>query len=446
MRSPAAPSLLDRWFSLRASGSDVRTEVLAGSTTFLTMAYIIVVNPAIMGAAGMPVTALAIATCLSAAFGTIMMGWYANYPMALAPGMGFNAYFTYTAVIGMGIGWPVALGCVFLSGVAFLLLTVIGVRTLIVEAIPQPLFAAIAASVGLFIGFIGLRSAGIVVADPATIVGMGDLNNATPLLSMFGLVLIAVLEVRRVRASILIGIVATTVLGWLVHVVTINTNWLDPADLAGTAFKLDILGAMGLKGGGIAGILEVTFIFLFVDLVSSVGTTVAVASQTGVVDASGRIPRLNRVFLTDSVATMVGALLGTCTVTTYVESAAGVSSGGRTGLTAVTTGVLFLLALPLAPLVQSVPAAATAPALILVGGMMIRAVADIDWKDPVIAFPSFLIMVVTPLTFSIVDGLAFGIIMHVALLAVCARLTRQHVALCVLAAVFVARFAYLALG
>ena len=257
--------------------------------------------------------------------------------------------------------------------------------------------------------------------------------------------LIAVLEVRRVSAAILIGILATSALGWLVHAVDVNIRPFNPGDLAGTAFHLDIAGALGLKGGGVA-VLEVLFVFLFVDFFGNVGPLVAVVSRIGAIDADGNILRLNRVLVVDSLAAMVGALLGTSSVGSYVESAAGVSAGGRTGLTAVTTGLLFLVALPMAPLVQSIPAAATAPALILVGGMMITAVADIDWKDPVIALPSFLTLVVTPLTFSLVDGLAFGIIMYVALLMASGQLTRKHLALCVLAGVFVARFAYLGLS
>ena len=438
--------MLERLFGLKAQGTNVRTEVLAGVTTFMTMAYIVVVNPAILGEAGMPVAAVAAATCLAAGFGSILMGLIANYPLALAPGMGLNAYFTYTVVKGMGVPWETALGCVFISGVAFLVLTLVGVRQMIVAAIPKPLFSAVAAGVGLFIAFIGLKEAGIIVANPATTVALGDLTTPTAAVAILGLILIAVLQAWRVKGAILIGILLATAAGWALGLAKIVPATSSLAELTATAFKMDVMGAFNLKGGIGLALLEIIFVFLFVDLFDNVGTLVAVTKKAGLQAPDGSIPRLNRILIADSAATMIGAAAGTSTVTSYIESAAGVTAGGRTGLTAVVVGILFLVTLFFAPLVQAIPAAATAPALILVGALMVGSLAEVDWADPTVAIPAFLTLITIPLTFSIANGLAFGITSYAVLRLLTGKIGKGDWLLLILAALFVVRFVYLAKG
>jgi AGZA family xanthine/uracil permease-like MFS transporter len=437
---------LDRFFRLSERGTTVPTEALAGVTTFLTMAYIVIVNPAILGQAGMPVAAVAAATCLAAAFASILMGLTANVPLALAPGMGLNAYFSFTVVQQMGVPWPVALGCVFVSGIAFLLLTLFGIRQLIVAAIPQHLFAAVAGGIGLFIAFIGLRNAGIIISDPATSVALGDLRSGPAALALLGLVIVAALSVWRVRGAILIGIVATTLMGWASGLVAFAPKPYDLAAIAQTAFQLDLAGVLGLGGRAGLGLFEILFVFLFVDLFDNIGTLVGVSRRAGLIGPDGRIPRLNRILFTDATATVAGSLLGTSTVTSYVESAAGVQAGGRTGLTAIVTGLLFLAMTLAAPYAELVPLAATAPALILVGALMMAPLADIAWDDPEIAIPAFLTVILIPFTFSIANGLAFGITAYALLKLLRGRLSRRDWLLFALAALFVARFAWLSAG
>jgi len=449
MSQPGSRSLplphdrLARFFDIELRGTNLRTELLAGATTFLTMAYIILVNPTILGQAGMPVTAVAAATCLAAGLASILMGLVANVPLALAPGMGLNAYFSFTVVQAMGVPWPVALACVFVSGVAFLLLTLAGIRQMIIEAIPGHLFAAVAGGIGLFIGFIGLKNAGIIVSSPATSVMLGNLAQPGPALALFGLLLIAALSMWRVRGAMLIGIVVTTLGGWELGLVQMRAQPYDLGALGQTAFQLDLPGLFGEHG---LGILEIVFVFLFVDLFDNVGTLVAVTKRAGLVDRDGRIPRLNRILLADATATMAGALAGTSTVTSYVESAAGVQAGGRTGLTAIVTGILFLLAMFVAPYAQLVPIEATAPALILVGGLMMAPLVEVPWDEPALAIPAFLTLVMIPLSFSIANGLAFGLTAHAALKIIGGKARRRDWLLFVMAALFVARFILLAGG
>ncbi len=433
---------LDSYFGLTKQNTSVRTEVIAGFTTFLTMAYIVLVNPAILSQTGMPIAAVAAATCASAAFASILMGMFANYPLALAPGMGLNAYFTFSVVKGMGLPWQVALGCVFISGICFLILTAAGVRQLIVNTIPRPLFAAVAGGIGLFIAFIGLKDAGIIVANPATTVALGDLRSPMPALALGGLILIAVLNAWKVKGAVLIGILGATAAAWLLHLVTYTPQPYSLTELTATAGALDIKGALNIGKAGF-GVLEIIFVFLFVDLFDNVGTLVAVSKKAGLVDADGTIPRLNRILTADSIATIVGSLLGTSTVTSYIESASGVEAGGRTGLTAVVTGLLFLVTLFLAPYAQFIPAAATAPALIIVGSMMMKPLTEIEWDDPVIAVPSFLTLIGIPLTFSIANGLAFGITAYALLKLLRGQATWRDIGLLVLAGLFVFRFIYL---
>ena len=435
-----------RRFEFAARGTDLRTEMLAGATTFLTMAYIILVNPAILGQAGMPVAAVAAATCFAAGVASILMGLNANVPLALAPGMGLNAYFAFTVVGAMGVPWQTALGCVLVSGVAFLALTLAGVRQMIVAAIPPHLFAAVAGGIGLFIGFIGLRNAGLVVSNPATSVALGNLHSPGVLLALFGLVLIAVLNVWKVRGAMLIGIVATTIVAGLVGAIDFKPTPYSLAALSQTAFALDLGGVFGGAGKHGLGVLEILFVFLFVDLFDNLGTLVAVTKRAGLIAPDGSIPNLKRMLITDSIATMIGALAGTSTVTSYVESAAGVQAGGRTGVTAIVTGMLFLAAMFVAPYAQLVPLAATAPALILVGALMMAPLAEITWEEPDVAIPAFLTLVMIPLTFSIANGLAFGITAHALLKLLRGRIGRGDALLLVLAALFVVRFAWLSAG
>jgi AGZA family xanthine/uracil permease-like MFS transporter len=440
-------SLLERQFGLTAHGTSARTELLAGLTTFLTMAYIVLVNPQILGAAGMPVAGVAAATCLAAGIGCLLMGFLANYPIALAPGMGLNAYFAYAVVLGMGVPWQTALGLVFISGVLFFLLTIAGVRQLIVNAIPRALFAAIAAGIGLFIALIGLRGAGLVADNPATLVGLGDLTAPTTQLAVLGLFVLGVLTALKVRGAILIGILATTLAGWALGLAVWTPQPYSLDALSGAAFQLDIPAALGIGGGGLTlALIEILFVFLFVDLFDNVGTLVAVTKKAGLVAADGSIPRLNRVLFADAGATVVGSLAGTSTVVSYIESAAGVSAGGRTGLTAVVTGLLFLACVFVAPWAQAIPAAATAPALILVGGMMMAPLAEVAWDDPVVAIPAFLTLATIPLTFSIANGLAIGVIAYSVLRLATRRRFAGDLLLHGLAALFLARFVYLGAG
>ena len=428
---------MERYFQFAELKTNWKTEILAGLTTFITMAYIVFVNPAILSDAGMPVAGVFAATCISAALGTILMGAIARYPIALAPGMGLNAYFTYTVVKGMGIPWETALGAVFLSGVAFLILTLAGVRQWIMAAIPASLFAAVSAGIGLFIAFIGLRNAGIVKPDPATMVTMGNLRDPNTALAVFGILVIASLLAWKVRAAILLGILSTTVVGAIAGLVHGRPQSYGWTDISSTMFHLDIRGAMGL------GLLDIVFVFLFVDLFDNVGTLMAVSKKAGMIDAANRIPRLNRVLLCDATATIAGSLAGTTTVTSYIESAAGVAVGGRSGITAIVAGLLFILMLFVAFLVGAVPSAATAPALIVVGGLMMSVVAEIDWNDICVAFPAFLTLVMIPLTFSIANGLACGITSYVIIHLVVGRGKQVPWAAYVLALALVIRFIYL---
>ena len=429
--------LLESYFEFSRLGTNWRTEILAGITTFLTMAYIVLVNPAVLAAAGVPLAAVTAATCLSAAFASILMGILARYPIALAPGMGLNAYFTYTVCLKMHIPWQTALGAVFISGVLFLALTGTGIRQMILRSIPHELYAAVASGIGLFIAFIGFRNAGLVVGDSATLVGLGNVRNPSAALALFGLALMVVLEVRKVRGSILIGVLATTVLAWALGLV----HW-TPAPggfhaLAATAFHLNLRGALN------KGLLEIIFVFFFVDLFDNVGTLVAVTKRAGLIAPDHTIPRLNRILFADATATIFGSLTGTSTVTSYVESTAGVAAGGRSGIVAIVTGLLFLGAIGAAPYVGIVPQAATAPALILVGSMMLTTITEIHWHKPLVGIPAFLTLVLIPLTYSIANGLGFGVIAWAVLHLAAGRYRRQDWLLYTLAALFLFRFVYL---
>jgi len=433
-------SRIERYFQFQELGTNWRTEILAGCTTFVTMAYIIFVNPAILHETGMPLTAVVAATCLCAAFGSLLMGVLARYPIALAPGMGLNAYFTYSVVKGLGVPWETALGAVFLSGVAFLILTAAGVRQMIVSAIPFELYAAVAVGIGLFIAFIGLHNSGIIVANKETLVTMGNLRNPDTLLAIFGLLLIASLMAWKVRGAILIGILGTTALGAAFRLVRWQPQTYSFHDITATAFHLNIRGALSY------GLVEIVFVFLFVDLFDNVGTLVAVGKQARLFDRTNQIPRINRILFSDAAATIVGSLAGTSTVTSYIESAAGVAAGGRSGVTAITTGILFLIAMFIAPAVGAIPPAATAPALIVVGSLMIAHAAEIPWSNPVISVPAFLTIVTIPLTFSIANGLAFGFVAYTVLKIARGEFRSVNWLVYVLTILFIARFLYLGSG
>ena len=428
---------LERFFEFQSLGANWRTEIVAGLTTFVTMAYIIFVNPAILHDAGMPIGAVTAATCLCAGLASILMGLIARYPIALAPGMGLNAYFAYTVVKGMGIAWQTALAAVFFSGFLFLLLTLTGFRQRIVKAIPGSLYAAVATGIGLFIAVVGLRNSGIIQASAATLVTLGNLHAPSALISLFGLALTSALLARRVPAAVLLGILGTTALA----VVTGQAKWQPSTvrigDLSQTAFHLDLGSLMKL------GLLEIVFIFVFVDLFDNLGTLVAVTRKAGLMTETNEIPRVGRILMTDAIATMLGGLLGTSTVTSYIESAAGIVAGGRTGVTAIVTGMLFLLSLLAVPAAGFIPAAATAPALILVGALMMSHAAEIRWSDPQAAIPAFLTISTIPLTFSIATGLSFGLISCALLKLVMGEVRRQDWLLHALAVLCVARFAYL---
>jgi AGZA family xanthine/uracil permease-like MFS transporter len=429
--------MLERYFHLKEHGTTFRVEVLAGITTFLTMAYIMFVNPSILSDAGMDRDAVFVATCLGSAIGTLVMALYANYPLALAPGMGLNAYFTYGVVKGMHYSWQVALGAVFLSGVLFFLLSVTKVREWIADAIPQSQKLAISAGIGLFLGIIALKNAGIVVADPDTLVTLGSLKAAPAVLAAAGFLVMVALDAWRVPGAIIIAILATTAGGIALHVSPFGGVFALPPSLAPTFLQLDLAGTLQL------GLVTIVFAFFFVDLFDNTGTLVGVAHRAGLIGRDGRIPRLGRAFLADSTATMAGALLGTSTVTSYIESAAGVRAGGRTGLVGLVVAGLFLASLFLAPLAGTVPAYATAPALFFVACLMTRGLAEIDWEDVTEYAPAVVAALAMPLTFSIANGIAFGFMSYAAVKLLTGRWREAPVAVVILALLFLVKFAVL---
>ncbi len=428
--------MLEKLFQLQAHNTSVRTEILAGLTTFLTMAYILFVNPAILGETGMDKGAVFVATCLAAAIGSAIMGLIANYPIALAPGMGLNAFFTYTVVLHMGHSWQVALGAVFISATLFFVLSVFRIREWIINSIPLPLRSAISAGIGLFLALIALKEAGLVIANPATLVGLGDLSSPGPLLAILGFFLIVALEARRVTGAVMIGILVVTAIAIALGVTPFGGILSMPPSMAPTFLQLDIMGALDV------GMISVIFAFLFVDLFDNTGTLIGVAKRAGLMSKDGHLPKMGRALIADSTAAMGGSLLGTSTTTSYIESAAGVAAGGRTGLTACVVAVLFLLALFFAPLAGTVPAFATAPALLFVAVLMTSGLAEIDWDDITVAAPVVITALAMPLTFSIANGIAFGFISWVVIKSLAGRWKDLNPALVVLAALFVIKFGF----
>jgi len=428
--------LLERVFHLTENHTTVRRELLAGLTTFMTMGYIVVVNPRILAEAGMPIEGVLFATCISAALATLIMGLWANYPIALAPGMSLNAYFTYAIVIGRSVPWPTALGVVFLSGLLFLVLTLTNIREQIVNGIPDCLKHGTAAGIGLFIAFVGLRNAKIIVASPATFVGLGKTSDPQVLLAATGLLLIAILMARRVGSAILLGILAITLAGIPIGLTHWPEHLFSLPHASATFLKLDLRSAASL------GLGELIFVFFFVDLFDNVGTLVGVCEQGGFL-RDGKLPRASRALLADAFGTMIGALTGTSTVTSYIESAAGVAAGARTGLGNLVIAALFFVAMFCAPLVAAIPSYATAPALILVGALMCGAVANVRWEDFSEAFPAFLTLVATPLTFSIATGLSLGLLSFTFIKIGTGRHREISPLIWVLSILFLLRYAFL---
>ncbi len=434
---PSPPSVLASMFKLRQHGTDTRTELAAGLTTFLTMAYIIFVNPAILHDAGMPREAVFVATCLAAAIGSAIMGLYANYPIGMAPGMGLNAYFAYTVVLGTGVAWQAALGAVFLSGCLFVLVSVLGLRGMIVRGIPLSLRTAIGVGIGLFLGLIALKSAGLVVAHPATLLSAGDLHKAPALMAVFGFLLIVTLDHLRVRGAILIGIAAVTALSFVFGDNQFKGVFAAPPSLAPTFMQMDLRGALSM------GVVNVVLVFFLVELFDATGTLMGVAARAGLL-ADGKLTRLNRALLADSAAIVAGAMLGTSSTTAFVESAAGVQAGGRTGLTAVTVALLFLACLFIAPLAAVVPPYATAPALLFVACLMLRELDDIEWDDSTEAVPAAITALAIPFTYSIAEGIGFGFITYAVLKLCSGRARAVAPVVWIIALLFAGRFAWLA--
>lgn len=428
--------MLEKLFQLKAHNTNVKTEVVAGFTTFLTMAYIIFVNPSMLATTGMDQGAVFVATCVAAAIGCLVMGLWANYPVALAPGMGLNAFFAFTVVGQMGYTWEVALGAVFLSGICFFLLSVFKIREWIIHSIPLSLRGGIGAGIGLFLGFIALKNAGIVVDNPATLVTIGDMGSWSAMMACLGFVIIAALFYRGITGSVMIGILAVSVLSIATGHVELNGIFSAPPSVAPTFAKLDLEGALQI------GLISIVFSFLFVDLFDTSGTLIAVAQKGEMLDKEGRLPRLGRALLADSTATMAGSVMGTSTTTSYIESGAGIAAGGRTGLTAVVVGLLFLACLFISPLAGAIPAYATAPALFFVAVLMTHSLVKIDWDDITEAAPVVIAAVTMPLTFSITTGIALGFISYTAIKALTGKFDQLNPALIILSTLFVVKMAY----
>ncbi|MDP4006313.1 NCS2 family permease [Methylobacterium sp. NEAU K] len=437
-RDPAIPAagragLLERRFRLAEHGTTVRTEVMAGLTTFLTMAYIVFINPSILADAGMPKGAVFVATCLAAALGSMIMALYANYPIALAPGMGLNAYFAYVIVLGLGYTWEAALGAVFMSGLCFLIVTLTGLRAVIVDGIPRSMRIALTVGIGLFLAIIALKNAGVVAASPATFVTLGDLHKPSTVLAVVGFLMVAALCARKVRAALLTSILTVTGLSFFFADNVFQGVVSLPPSIAPTLLALDLTGALS------GGLFNVVLLLFLVELFDATGTLMGVASRAGLL-TEGRMERLDRALMADSAAIFVGSLLGTSSTTAYLESAAGVAEGGRTGLTAATVAVLFLACLFIAPLASAVPPYATAPALFYVACLMLRELVDLAWDDLTEAIPACVTALLMPFTYSIATGVSFGFITYAVLKLLTGRAREVKPVVWVIAAVFLFKF------
>ena len=439
-------SFLDRFFKLSENGTSVRTEIMAGVTTFLTMCYIVIVNPNILSITGMDFGAVFVATCISSAIGCFIMGAFANYPIALAPGMGLNAYFTFNVVQGMGVSWQIALAAVFVSGVIFILFSFFKVREMLVNALPMSLKMAIAAGIGLFLALIALKGSGLVVASDATLLKMNNLYeikdgvklpNMPVLLALFGFFLVVALDYYKIRGAIIIGILTVTGIAAALGLTQFNGIVSSVPSVAPTFMQMDF---NGLFNGSM---LAVVFVFFLVDLFDSTGTLVGVSHRAGLLDKNGHLPRLKKALFADSTAIVAGAALGTSSTTPYIESTSGVAAGGRTGLTAITVGVLMLACLWFSPLAQAVPAFATAPALLYIGVQMMRSALEIDWQDMTEAAPAFMTIAFMPFTYSIADGIALGFISYAVIKLICARVKDVPPMVWIVAVCWLAKFWFL---
>ncbi|MCA3266475.1 MAG: NCS2 family permease [Azospirillum sp.] len=429
--------MLDRFFGLTEAGTTVRVEILAGITTFLTMAYIIVVNPSILAVAGMDKDAVFVATCLAAAFSCFIMGLYANYPIALAPGMGLNAFFAFGMVKGMGMSWETALGAIFCSSVLTVALSLSPARAWIFNGIPRALKFGIAGGIGLFLAIIGLKNAGLVVDHPATLITLGDVKQPAVVLAALGFMVMVALEARKFPGAIIVAILGVTALGVGLGLTQFQGIVSAPPSIAPTFLKLDIWGALQF------GVISTILVLMFVDLFDTAGTLVGVSQRAGLLTQDGKLPRLKKALVADSSASLIGSLLGTSNTTSYIESAAGVEAGGRTGLVAVVVGLLFLAALVFAPLANTVPAYATAPALVLVACYMAKGLVDLDWGDITEYAPGMIAAMAMPFTFSIAHGIAFGFIAYAAIKTLAGRAAEVSGAVWTIAILFVLKFAFL---
>jgi len=429
--------MLDKYFKISENKSTLKTEVIAGITTFMTMVYILAVNPSILSAAGMDKDAVFTATALSAVIATLVMALVARLPFALAPGMGLNAFFAFTVVLGMGYSWQFALTAVFLEGIIFIILTAFNVRELIVNSIPLNLKHAVSVGIGLFIAFIGLKNTGLIIDNPATLVSLGNMKDANVIVGLLGVLIIGILLVKKVKGAILIGILASTIIGIFVGVTNIPDGFSVvslPPSIEPIFFQFDFSQVFTID------MLIVLFTFLFVDMFDTVGTLVGVSSKSGMLDKNGKVPRVKQALFADSIGTFVGAILGTSTVTTYVESAAGVAEGGKTGMTALTVASMFILALFFAPLFMIIPAAATAPALIIVGLFMITPILKIDLNDYTEAIPAFFTIIMMPLTYSIAEGIVFGMLSYVLLKLLTGKFKDLTIIMYIIALLFIIIF------
>lgn len=429
-------NFIDQHFSLKSNGTSIQREVIAGITTFMAMAYITVVNPDILSDAGMDFGAVFVATCIAAAVGTMIMGVYANYPVAQAPGMGQNAFFTYGIVLGMGHSWESALGAVFISGILFIILSVLPFREWLINAIPKSLKLGISAGIGLFLGIVALSGSGIIVGDPATMVSLGDLTATPAVLFFIGFIIIAALSYRKIIGAVVIGMLTVTIIGWMTGAAEFQGIVSSPPDIT-TLFKLDLAGALNIS------MVTVILTLLLVDIFDTAGTLVGVANRAKMLDANGKLPRLKKALLADSSATAVGALIGTSSTTSYIESAAGVEAGGRTGLASVITALLFLLCIFIAPLAQSIPSFATGAALLFVACIMARALEDLEWSDITEATPAVVTAIAMPLSYSIADGIGLGFITYVGIKLIAGKAKDCSLACYVIAIIFALKFAFL---
>ena len=429
--------MFEKYFKLKENGTNKRTEVIAGITTFLTMAYILAVNPSILSATGMDANALFTSTAIAAIVGTLIMALWAKLPFALAPGMGLNAFFAFSVVLGMGYSWQFALTAVLIEGIIFILLTLFNVREAIVDSIPKSVKTAISAGIGLFIAFIGLQNAGVVVKNDATLVHLGDITTGSALLAMIGLVVTSVLIVKKIKGDLLIGIVLTALIGIPMGITQINGVVSTPPSIAPIFFQFEFSNILSFD------MLIVVFTFLFVDIFDTLGTLVGVSTKANMLDKNGNVPNIKKAFMADALGTTFGAMLGTSTVTTYVESAAGVSEGGRTGMTSLITAICFAVALFFAPVFLAIPGAATAPALILVGLFMIAPIKELDFNDYSESIPAFICILAMPLTYSIAEGITLGVLSYVFINALAGKFKKLSIGMYILAILFILKYIFI---